>query len=214
MRVSHRRAAANCLIAFALGAVVLTGCSDGGTEAAPEPADRAASETSETSEAPEAPEASEETAPEEGEAPADEESPAGGDGGSGGTEPDDSAGSGDEAPWAGTKQFVQIEEARIIDGQTYLSVRPAQKEAVTEPHEYWVVVPGEGPYTMVPMVEDAQVLLSVPIGDDKQASPYSQAEFVTRLAAQSPSDRSLVGYDLSFDGEGRVTRVQSLFAAP
>ncbi|WP_308050606.1 hypothetical protein [Streptomyces sp. TRM72054] len=114
------------------------------------------------------------------------------------------------APWAGTKQFVQIEDARTSDGRTYLSVRPAQKKAHTQ-FEAWVIVPGEGPYTEVRMAEDAQVLLSVPLGDDKHASSYSQAEFVSRLTAQPSTARSLLGYDLSFDGEGRVTRLQSLY---
>ncbi|KUO19712.1 hypothetical protein [Streptomyces dysideae] len=126
------------------------------------------------------------------------------------TAPDGTSASPSAAPWAGTKQFVQIEDARTGDGQTYLSVRPAQKKAHTQ-FEAWVIVPGEGPYTEVPMAEDAKVLLSVPLGDEKHASSYSQAEFVSRLTAQSSSARSLVGYDLSFDGEGRVTRLQSLY---
>ncbi|WP_129842228.1 hypothetical protein [Streptomyces sp. RFCAC02] len=120
----------------------------------------------------------------------------------------------DADSWAGTLQFVQIEEARTSDGRTYLSVRPARKEAhVTEHSEAWVVVPGEGDYAEVPMAEDAEVLLSVPLGDDKHAASYSQAEFVSRLMAQSPSARSLVGYDLSFDGDGRVIRLQSLYTS-
>jgi hypothetical protein len=116
------------------------------------------------------------------------------------------------APWAGTRQFVQIDDAWTSDGRTYLSVRPAQKEAEVNAHfEAWVIIPGEGAYTEVPMAEDAQVLLSVPLGDEARAASYSQAEFVGRLTAQSSSDRSLVGYDLSFDGEGQVTRLQSLY---
>ncbi|MFD5319148.1 hypothetical protein [Streptomyces sp. NPDC127098] len=134
-------------------------------------------------------------------APADETVPT--------TEPD-----ADAAAWAGSRQFVQIEDAWTSDGRTYLSVRPAQKEAhVTDHSEAWVVVPGEGPYTEVPLADDAQVLLSAPLGDESQASSYTQAEFVSRLTAQSSSDRSLVGYDLSFDGEGQVTRVESLYTS-
>ncbi|WP_436788542.1 hypothetical protein [Yinghuangia sp. YIM S10712] len=115
------------------------------------------------------------------------------------------------APWAGTKQFVQIEKAWAADGRTYLSVRPARKDAVTEPHEAWVIVPSEGPYTTVSFAQDAQVLLSSPLGDESQAAPYSQAEFVSRLMSHEPAFRAGFGYDLSFDGEGRVTRLQSLY---
>ncbi|MGX1512437.1 hypothetical protein [Streptomyces collinus] len=105
---------------------------------------------------------------------------------------------------------MQIDDARTADGRTYLSVRPAQKK----PHpqfEAWVIVPGEGPYTEVSMTGDAQVLLSVPLGDAKHPASYAQADFVGRLTARPSSDRALLGYDLSFDGEGRVTRVQSLY---
>ncbi|MFD7059828.1 hypothetical protein [Streptomyces sp. NPDC059906] len=114
------------------------------------------------------------------------------------------------ARWAGTKQFVQIDDARTGDGRTYLSVRLAEKK----PHprfEAWVIVPGEGPYTEVSMTEDAQVLLSVPLGDAKHPAAYAQDEFVDRLTARPSSDRAVLGYDLSFDGQGRVTRVQSLY---
>ncbi|MEV0013297.1 hypothetical protein [Streptomyces tendae] len=191
MRVVHRRpATVRCLTALTLGMLALTGCStdDGpaaatasGTSAAPAPSpDRTAPSTTPTGTAP------------SGTAPS-------------GTKP-----SGTGARWAGTKQFVQIDDARTADGRTYLSVRPAQKK----PHpqfEAWVIVPGEGPYTEVSMTGDAQVLLSVPLGDAKHPASYAQADFVGRLTARPSSDRALLGYDLSFDGEGRVTRVQSLY---
>ncbi|MFG2314947.1 hypothetical protein [Streptomyces tendae] len=193
MRVAHRRSATvRCLtaLALALGMLALTGCStdDGpaaatasGTSAAPTPSpDGTSPTTTPTGTAPSA------TAPT-------------------GTGP-----TGTAARWAGTKQFVQIDDARTADGRTYLSVRPAQKK----PHpqfEAWVIVPGEGPYTEVSMAEDAQVLLSVPLGDAKHPASYAQADFVGRLTARPSSDRALLGYDLSFDGEGRVTRVQSLY---
>ncbi|MFJ2721171.1 hypothetical protein [Streptomyces sp. NPDC087437] len=113
--------------------------------------------------------------------------------------------------WAGTKQFMQIREGWISGGRTYLSVRTARKVAATGPHEAWLIVPGEGPYTTVLMATDARVLLSVPLGDNSLAHPYSQAEFVNRLMAEPSSSRSGLGYDLSFDGKGRVTRLQSLY---
>ncbi|MFD4975727.1 hypothetical protein [Streptomyces sp. NPDC058424] len=115
--------------------------------------------------------------------------------------------------WAGTKQFMQIREGWISGGRTYLSVRTARKVAATGPHEAWLIIPGEGPYTTVLMATDARVLLSVPLGDNRQPDPYSQAEFVNRLMAEPSSFRSGLGYDLSFDGKGRVTRLQSLYTS-
>ncbi|MFF7899198.1 hypothetical protein ACFZCV_10405 [Streptomyces sp. NPDC007920] len=115
--------------------------------------------------------------------------------------------------WAGTKQFMQIREGWISGGRTYLSVRTARKVAVTDPHEAWLIVPGEGPYTTVLMATDARVLLSVPLGDSSHPYPYSQTEFVNRLMAEPSSSRSGLGYDLSFDGKGRVTRLQSLYTS-
>ncbi|AXI81673.1 hypothetical protein C7M71_026040 [Peterkaempfera bronchialis] len=115
--------------------------------------------------------------------------------------------------WAGTKQFMQIREGWISGGRTYLSVRTARKVAATGPHEAWLIIPGEGPYTTVLMATDARVLLSVPLGDNSAPSPYSQAEFVNRLMSEPSSSRSGLGYDLSFDGKGRVTRLQSLYTS-
>jgi hypothetical protein len=189
MRVSHRRAAVRCLTALAFSLVALTGCSGEGDG-------QAAATAPVTSATPSA--------------SADETAPTTAPGGV--ADPDGTSSSTSAAPWAGTKQFVQIDDARTSDGRTYLSVRPAQKKAHTQ-FEAWVIVPGEGPYTEVRMAEDAKVLLSVPLGDEKHASSYSQAEFVSRLTAQSSSARSLLGYDLSFDGEGRVTRLQSLYTS-
>jgi hypothetical protein len=189
MCVSRSRAVLRCLTALAFGAVALTGCGGGGGQA--DATTPGTSTTSSTS--------------------ADETVPTTAPGG--GTESDDRSAPNSAAPWTGTKQFVQIDDAWTSDGQTYLSVRPAQKEAVTQPYEAWVVVPGEGPYTTVPMAEDARVLLSVPLGDAKHAASYSQAELVSRLTAQPSSARSGLGYDLSFDGEGQVTRLQSLYTS-
>ncbi|MFG3130346.1 hypothetical protein [Streptomyces tendae] len=191
MRVVHRRSATvRCLTALTLGMLALTGCSTGdgpaaatasGTSAAPAPS----------------PDGTSPSAKPTGTTPS-------------AAAPTGAKPSGTAARWAGTKQFVQIDGARTADGRTYLSVRPAQKK----PHpqfEAWVIVPGEGPYTEVSMTEDAQVLLSVPLGDAKHPASYAQADFVGRLTARPSSDRALLGYDLSFDGEGRVTRVQSLY---
>lgn len=188
---SRRRAAARCLTALAisLSLAALTGC--GGEDDAQ--ADATAPATSATPSAP-ADEAGSTTEP------------------GGGADQADTSASTSAAPWAGTKQFVQIDDAWTSDGRTYLSVRPAQKEPyITEHFEAWKIIPGEGLYTEVPMAEDAQVLLSVPLGDDSRHGSYSQEEFVSRLTAESPRIRSSIGYDLSFDGEGQVIRVKSLY---
>jgi hypothetical protein len=105
---------------------------------------------------------------------------------------------------------VQIRDVWARDGRTYLSVRAARKMSATGPIEAWEVVPGQGPYTTVSMAADGRVLLSVPLGDDSVPHAYSQAQFVSRWAA-TPSYRHGLGYDLSFDANGEVTRAQSLY---
>ncbi|MET9358405.1 hypothetical protein ABZY14_36625 [Streptomyces sp. NPDC006617] len=187
MRVAHRRTTTvRCLTALTVGLLALTGC--GGPDDGPDDGQAAVTATATA------------TASVTSAAPAPSPD---------GTAPSTSP-SATAARWAGTKQFVQIDDARTDDGRTYLSVRPAEKK----PHpqfEAWVIVPGKGPYTEVSMTEDAQVLLSVPLGDAKHPAAYAQDEFVSRLTARPSSDRALLGYDLSFDGQGRVTRVQSLY---
>lgn len=210
MRVSHRSATVRSLTALAFSLVALTACggeSDGQsvsaapvTSATPAASDggTASATPSASASAPATPSAS---------ASASASVPASG----GDEDPVPASSSPDAAPWAGTKQFVQIDDARIAGGRTYLSVRPAQKKAHPQ-FEAWVIVPGEGPYTEVPMTEDATVLLSVPLGDAKHPASYSQADFVSRLKARSSDEApTLLGYDVSFDGEGRVTRLQSLY---
>ncbi|MDT0405800.1 MULTISPECIES: hypothetical protein [Streptomyces] len=194
MRVTHR------LTALAFGLVVLTGCDSGDDGQA------AATTAPATSAAPSATTAGADpiTAPATSAAPS--ATTAGADPTTG-AEPTTAPAT--TAPWAGTKQFVQIKSARTGDGRTYLSVRPAQKKAHPQ-FEAWVIIPGKGAYTEVPMTKDATILLSVPLGDGKHPASYSQAELVTRVTAQSSSP-ALVGYDLSFDAEGRVTRLQSLY---
>ncbi len=183
MRLTHRRPALRCLTALAFSLVILTGCSgeDDGQAATTAPAASATPSTSDDGAVPD---------------------------GTASASASASASTG-AASWAGAKKFVQIDGARTGDGRTYLSVRPAQKELHSK-FDAWVIHPGEGPYREVPMAEDAQVLLSVPLGDEKRAEAYSQAEFVSRLTAKSSSARSAIGYDLSFDGQGQVTRLQSL----
>ncbi|MFF7675673.1 hypothetical protein [Actinacidiphila glaucinigra] len=115
------------------------------------------------------------------------------------------------ARWAGGKQFVQIQNAWIRDGRTYLSVRSARKEPITGPIEGWDIIPGKGPYTTVRMAPEGRVLLSVPLGDDSAPHTYSQAQFVTRWWALAAPERGWQGYDVSFDPNGEVVRLQSLY---
>ncbi|MEU2577875.1 hypothetical protein ACIP3B_31340 [Streptomyces anulatus] len=122
-----------------------------------------------------------------------------------------------ENPFAGTKRFVTTDRAWTEGGLTKLSVRSAEKKVNTQ-FDTWEIVPGTGEFVTVTLAKDARVLLTVPIrGDDAPGTsggeplPTSQAEFVTRLTQLDPRTREGAGFDLSFDGEGRVTKVQSLY---
>ncbi|MFJ2079787.1 hypothetical protein ACIOGW_31920 [Streptomyces anulatus] len=122
-----------------------------------------------------------------------------------------------EKPFAGTKRFVTTDRAWTEGGQTKLSVRSAEKKVNTR-FDTWEIVPGTGEFVTVTLAKDARVLLTVPIrGDDTPGTsggeplPASQAEFVTLLTQLDPRTREGAGFDLSFDGEGRVTKVQSLY---
>lgn len=191
MSTAHRRTSLRLLTAIAFGALVLTGCGETGTEPA-EPAAAADSAPADVSET---------TAPSSGGGSQDSQAPTG------------------ETRWAGTKQFVTIDKAWTEDGVTHLSVRPARKKVITR-FDNWQIIPGKGPFTTVTMTKEARILLTAQVrGDDPSGVrdsaplPYSQAEFVTLLKQMDPSLSAGIGYDLSFDGEGRVTKVQSLYTA-
>ncbi|NEC02278.1 hypothetical protein [Streptomyces anulatus] len=122
-----------------------------------------------------------------------------------------------KSPFAGTKRFVTTDRAWTEGGLTKLSVRSAEKKVNTR-FDTWEIVPGTGEFVTVTLAKDARVLLTVPIrGDDDPGTsggeplPTSQAEFVTLLTELAPRTREGAGFDLSFDGEGRVTKVQSLY---
>jgi hypothetical protein len=188
MHVSRLRASRRWLTVVTFGALVLTGCGDADPADPPDPATAGGSAT------PSAPADAAATPADDGESPEDI-----------------------PASWAGTVQFVQIDDAWTSDGQTYLSVRPAQKEVHAQ-FDTWVITPGEGPYTTVPMTEGARVLLTAQFaGDDPSGAgraepvPYSPAEFVDQLTRLDSQLRPGIGYDLSLDGEGRVTRLESLY---
>ncbi|WP_326580673.1 hypothetical protein OIE69_41670 [Actinacidiphila glaucinigra] len=194
MSTSHRRATLGLLTVVAFGALVLTGCGQKGKAPSDDPAAVAATDT--------APVGSGETA-----APSDD-----------GEGSQDMQASTSKTPWAGTKQFVTIDKAWTKGGLTYLSVRPAQKEVNTQ-FDTWEIVPGTGAFTSVTMAKDARVLLTAPVRGDDDASgasrgeplPSSQTEFVTLLKQLDSGLSAGIGYDLSFDGEGQVTKLQSQY---
>ncbi|MBQ0983637.1 hypothetical protein KBZ10_03670 [Streptomyces sp. F63] len=193
MSASCRRAT-KCLLALvASGALLLTGCGENGEEpagptAAASPADIAQAGGDRTA-----------TPSDDGEASKDTRTPAG------------------KTPWAGTKQFVTIDKGWTEGGLTRLSVRPAQKKVNTQ-FDTWEITPGTGAFTTVTMAKDARVLLTVPVrdavasgGSRAEPLPFSQSEFVTLLKRLDSVVAAGVGYDLSFDGEGRVARLQSVY---
>ncbi|WP_328735368.1 hypothetical protein [Streptomyces bobili] len=133
------------------------------------------------------------------------------------TDPTAVAASTGKTPWAGTKQFVTVDKVWAEGGLTYLSVRPAEKKVNTQ-FDTWEIIPGTGAFTTVTMAKDARVLLTAPVrGDDASGAgrgeplPSSQAEFVTLLTQLDAGTAAGVGYDLSFDGQGQVAKLQSLY---
>ncbi|MFI1935259.1 hypothetical protein [Streptomyces sp. NPDC020330] len=122
-----------------------------------------------------------------------------------------------EAPFAGTKQFVTIDRAWAEDGLTKLSVRLAEKKVNTQ-FDTWEIIPGTGKHTTVALAKDARVMLTVPVRGDRtpevgggEPVPTSQAELVSLITQLEPRIREGAGFDLSFDGEGRVTKLLSLY---
>ncbi|MCZ7416931.1 hypothetical protein [Streptomyces sp. WMMC897] len=209
-RIARRRpSAAHVLAALAVGALTLSGCAvEGEGKAAVKPSTAApvvsadATVPSATQEETEKTPDQAEKAPAQTEKTADQAEKA----------PDQAEKASDEtARWAGTKQFVQIEKAWTNADRPQLSVRPAQKE----PHprfESWVITPGTGPFTTVPLAIDADVVAYVPIADERgQAEGLSPTRFVSRVMALPAAERANVGFDLTFDASGQVIRVESLY---
>ncbi|MFH8402150.1 hypothetical protein ACH4E9_32580 [Streptomyces anulatus] len=121
-----------------------------------------------------------------------------------------------KAPFAGTAQFVTISKAWTGNGRTYLSVRPARKE-INSRFDTWEITPGTGPFTTVPLADDSRVLLAVPVRDEVAGTSraelvaYSPARLVTLIGRLDPTLSGGIGYDLVFDGTGRVTGLTSLY---
>ncbi len=129
---------------------------------------------------------------------------------------DTSATTGD-APFAqGTAPFVTISRAWTGDGRAYLSVRPARKE-INSRFDTWEITPGTGPFTTVPMADNGRVRLAVPVRDEVAGTSraelvaYSPAQLVTLIGRLDPTLTGGIGYDLVFDGTGRVTGLTSLY---
>ncbi|MFJ2437651.1 hypothetical protein ACIOWM_30980 [Streptomyces anulatus] len=120
------------------------------------------------------------------------------------------------APFAGTAQFVTISKAWTGNGRTYLSVRPARKE-INSRFDTWEITPGTGPFTTVPVADNGQVRLAVPVREEvvgtsrAELVAYSPAQLVTLIGRLDPTLTGGIGYDLVFDGTGRVTGLTSLY---
>ncbi|MDX3489334.1 MULTISPECIES: hypothetical protein [unclassified Streptomyces] len=120
------------------------------------------------------------------------------------------------APFAGTAQFVTISKAWTGNGRTYLAVRPARKE-INSRFDTWEITPGTGPFTTVPMADNGQVRLAVPVRDEVAGTSraelvaYSPDRLVTLIGRLDPTLSGGIGYDLVFDGTGRVTGLTSLY---
>ena len=131
-------------------------------------------------------------------------------------EPTAVAASTGRTPWAGTKQFVTVDKAWAEGGLTYLSVRPAEKK-VNAQFDTWEIIPGTGAFTTVTMTKDARVLLTCPVRDEVAGTsraeplPYSPTRFVTLLNQLDSGLQDGIGYDLVFDGAGKVTSLKSLY---
>ncbi|MFI6874688.1 hypothetical protein ACIBL6_14720 [Streptomyces sp. NPDC050400] len=117
-----------------------------------------------------------------------------------------------EPRWAGTRQFVQVKDAWTADGRIYVSVRPAEKK-VNKQFDTWTVEPGTGSYVTVALTPDARTILCAPLGDEKQPADYPQTQLISRLKTINSSEREGLGYNLTFDGKGRVTLLEQVYRA-
>ncbi|MEV7113499.1 hypothetical protein [Streptomyces anulatus] len=120
------------------------------------------------------------------------------------------------APFGGTAQFVTISKAWTGNGRTYLAVRPARKE-INSRFDTWEITPGTGPFTTVPMADNGQVRLAVPVRDEVAGTSRAElvasspARLVTLIGRLDPTLSGGIGYDLVFDSTGRVTGLTSLY---
>jgi hypothetical protein len=103
--------------------------------------------------------------------------------------------------WAGTTRFLQIRDGwSLADGSARLAVRPARREILGEG---FATVPVPGPYAEVAVPPSARI---VALG----GGSGTVAAFVEDLAAR-PADRRVEGFDVTFDADGLVSRVDWLY---
>jgi hypothetical protein len=119
-----------------------------------------------------------------------------------------SSSSSSDTRWVNSKQFMEIRIGQIRNGQLYLEVRPAKKELLGESFET-VTIPG--PYTEVVLTTNARIWRINGTMDTPEV-------FLAELARRDPNrpnhaqpDQRKEGFDLTFDGQGRVTRVDWLY---
>ncbi|MFH9138288.1 hypothetical protein [Streptomyces sp. NPDC017524] len=111
---------------------------------------------------------------------------------------------------------MTISKAWSSNGRTHLSVRSAQKKINTR-FDTWEITPGTGSFTTVPMAENGQVLLAVPVRGEVPGTSraellgHSPAQLVTLINRLDPALSDGIGYDLVFDGTGQVTGLTSLY---
>lgn len=213
MNASRRHSAKGWLTAIALSALVLTGC---GQKSADHMAPSAAVKSAPSPAADDATDATDATDDARSDpSPAPSSAPSSAPAAPAAAFKDTSAAAG-TAPFAGTEPFVNISKAWISDGRAYLSVRTAEKKINTQ-FDTWEINPGTGPFTTVPLAENSQVLLAVPVRDEVAGTsraellPYSPAELVTLINRLDPTYSDGIGYDLVVDDAGQVTGLTSLF---
>ncbi|WP_405502033.1 hypothetical protein [Streptomyces anulatus] len=216
MNASRRHSAGGWLTAVALGALVLTGCGQEPSDRLEPAAAAGAAPSSTAGDATDTTDATDDGRTRDGGKSADPAPSLAPDRRSAAPTASKNTSATGNAPFAGTAQFVTISRAWTGNGRTYLSVRPARKE-VNSRFDTWEITPGTGPFTTVPMTDNGQVRLAVPVREEVAGTSraelvaYSPAQLVTLIGRLDPTLSGGIGYDLVFDGTGRVTGLTSLY---
>jgi hypothetical protein len=106
--------------------------------------------------------------------------------------------------WARGEQTVQVSKGELRGGQLQLTMRRAEKEILGESLDV-LAIPGEQ-YTDVVVPGSAQFL-------ELDGKPLTAEQFLSGLDQRNP-DKNPVPCDVTFDGQGGVTKAQFLFAPP
>ncbi|MFI5655403.1 hypothetical protein ACIA71_29775 [Streptomyces anulatus] len=216
MNASRRHSAGGWLTAVALGALVLTGCGQEPSDRLEPAAAAGAAPSSTAGDATDTTDATDDGRTRDGGKSADPAPSLAPDRRSAAPTASKNTSTTGNAPFAGTAQFVTISRAWTGNGRTYLSVRPARKE-INSRFDTWEITPGTGPFTTVPMADNGQVRLAVPVREEVAGTSraelvaYSPAQLVTLIGRLDPTLTGGIGYDLVFDGTGRVTGLTSLY---